>query len=211
MHEPPIRPRQRPGLLIAMLAGVGLLLAWSGYRPYEMLTWVLEVSPAVVAIIVLLATRKRFPFSTLAYALIAVHAVILIIGGHYTYARVPLGEWFRDTFELSRNHYDRLGHFAQGFVPAIVTREVLIRTSPLNHSRWLGFLVVCVCTAISAVYELVEWGVAELDEAGSAAFLGTQGDIWDTQKDMALCLIGATVAVITLARAHDQSMGRARS
>lgn len=211
MQESPISPRQRPGLLVAMLAGVALLLAWSGYHPHELHTWVLEVSPAVLAVIILLATRRRFPLSTLAYVLIAVHAVILIIGGHYTYARVPLGEWFRDTFELSRNHYDRLGHFAQGFVPAIVTREVLIRTSPLNRSRWLGFLVVCVCTAISAVYELVEWGVAELDEAGSAAFLGTQGDIWDTQKDMALCLIGATLAVIALARPHDHSMGRPRS
>ncbi|MFZ4573213.1 MAG: DUF2238 domain-containing protein, partial [Phycisphaerales bacterium] len=177
MHTASIQPPQSPRLLLGLLVLVTGSLVWSGYRPYELHTWVLEVFPAAAAIVVLLATRRRFPLSMLAYVLIAVHAVVLIVGGHYTYARVPIGEWAREAFDLSRNHYDRLGHFVQGFVPAIAAREVLVRCSPLRGSRWLGFLVVCVCTAVSAVYELVEWGIAEVDSAGSAAFLGTQGDI----------------------------------
>jgi putative membrane protein len=182
-------------------------LAWSGYHPHDLVTWVLEVSPAVAAMVVLAATYRRFPLTPLAYTLIAFHAVVLIVGGHYTYAEVPAGNWLRDHYDLSRNHYDRFAHFVQGFVPAIVAREVILRCTPLKPGAWLFFLVTCVCVAISAVYELVEWGVSVV-EGGSAsvAFLGTQGDVWDTQKDMGLCLIGAVCAQLALARWHDRQL-----
>jgi putative membrane protein len=170
------------------------------------MTWVLEVFPVIVAVPLLIATRRRFPLTMLAYALIAVHAIILMIGGRYTYAEVPLFNWIRDAFHLARNHYDRLGHFAQGFVPAIVAREVLLRRTPLRRGGWLFFLVTCVCLAISAVYELIEWSAAASSGSAADAFLGTQGDPWDTQKDMLLAGFGAIVSQLTLARAHDRQI-----
>jgi putative membrane protein len=192
--------------LAAFLAGVLAVLVWSGWAPRDRLTWVLEVFPAVVAVPILLATRRRFPLTMLVYGLIAVHATILMVGGRYTYAEVPLFNWIRDHFHLARNHYDRLGHFAQGFVPAIVAREILLRKTPLRRGGWLFFLVTCVCLAISAVYELVEWSAAASTGTAADAFLGTQGDPFDTQKDMLLAGIGAIVGQLTLASAHDRQL-----
>lgn len=204
-----IQPRPSPRLVVSLLAAVLVLLGWSAYRPNDTLVWALEVAPAVVAIILLAATWKRFPFTNLAYILIAIHAAILIVGGHYTYAEVPLGNWARDTFDLSRNHYDRLGHLAQGFIPAIVAREVLLRCTPLKPGGWLFYLVVSVCVAISGVYEIIEWLVAEIDSSGSTDFLATQGDVWDTQKDIALCLIGSIASLLLLARVHCRQLNLA--
>lgn len=184
-----------------------MALAWSGYHPLERMTWLLEVFPAIAAIVLLLCTRRRFPLTPILYILIFLHALVLIVGGKYTYAEVPIGNWFRDHLHLERNHYDRLGHFMQGFVPAIAAREVLIRRSPVTRGRWLPFLVVCICMTVSALYELVEWGVSVIvGGTASNAFLGTQGDVWDTQKDMAYCLIGAVAAVCTLPRVHDRQL-----
>jgi putative membrane protein len=197
---------KRDHVLAALLLGVAAVFFWSGWAPKDRLTWVLEVFPAVIAVPLLLATRRRFPLTTLAYGLIAVHATILMVGGRYTYAEVPLFNWIRDVLHLARNHYDRLGHFAQGFVPAIVAREVLLRKTPLTRGGWLFFLVACVCLAISAVYELVEWGAACATGSAADAFLGTQGDPWDTQKDMLLAAIGAIVAQLTLRSAHDRQL-----
>ena len=190
-------------LLVLTLAA----LAWSGYHPHDFATWVLEVSPVVAGIVILLATYRRFPLTSLSYFLIFLHSLVLIVGGHYTYAEVPIGNWARETFGFSRNHYDRLGHFMQGFVPAIVTREVLLRCTPLRPGAWLFFLVTSVCGAISLVYELVEWAVSVVEGgAASAAFLGTQGDVWDTQKDMAMCLVGAVCGQLLLGRLHDREL-----
>ena len=189
-----------------MLLGLVLLaLVWSFIEPFDRLTWLLEVAPVLLALPILFVTHRSYPLSGLAYRLLFLHALILIIGGHYTYARVPAGLWLQDVFELSRNHYDRLGHLAQGFVPAIIAREVLLRSTPLQADRWLKFLVVCVCLAISAVYELVEWLAALISAEAAASFLGTQGDNWDTQWDMFLALCGALFA-LALARPHDRSM-----
>ncbi len=206
--------RRSTRLNLALLAIVLAVLLWSAINPYDSATWALEVAPAVLGIALILATHHRFPLTTLATILVAIHCLILIVGGHYTYAHVPLGEWARHTFDLSRNHYDRLGHFAQGFVPAILAREILLRQSPFarDASRgaraWLFFIILAICMAISAAYELVEWAVAEIDSAGSQAFLGTQGDVWDTQKDMALCGLGALAAILTLPRLHDRQLAR---
>ncbi|MBI5865008.1 MAG: DUF2238 domain-containing protein [Planctomycetes bacterium] len=191
-------------LLITLLIG----LAWSGVAPRDRFTWFLEIAPLLVALPVLLATARRSPLTPLAYTLIWLHGWILLVGGHYTYAEVPLFNWLRDALHLSRNHYDRLGHLAQGFVPAIVAREVLLRTSPLRPGRWLSFLVVCVCAAISAAYELLEWATAAATGDAADAFLGTQGDPWDTQKDMAFAIAGAVLALILLSRVHDRAVGR---
>jgi len=180
----------------------------SGISPKDRFTWFLEIAPILVAVPILIATRRRFPLTTLAYVLIFVHACILMLGGHYTYAEVPLGEWMKSAFGFSRNHYDRIGHFAQGFVPAIVAREVLIRNTPLRSRGWIFFLVTCVCLAISACYEFVEWWTAVASGSASDAFLGTQGDPWDTQWDMFLCLIGALTAQLTLSRVHDRQLSR---
>jgi putative membrane protein len=195
-------------LVLTLLALTVLLLIWSGIRPHDYPTWALEVFPAVAGIIACAVTYRRFPLTPLTYILIFIHLAILIIGGHYTYAEVPLGNWFKETFELSRNHYDRLGHLAQGFIPAIITREVLIRNHVIAKRGWLSFIVVSICTAISGVYELVEWAVSISTADGSSAFLGTQGDVWDTQKDIALCLVGAIVALPTLSRLHDRQLAR---
>jgi putative membrane protein len=190
-----------------VLLGVGLAaLAWSGLRPHDRFTWLLEVAPILIGVPVLVATRRRFPLTPLAYRLIFVHALILMLGARYTYAEVPLGFWVRDALGLARNHYDRLGHFAQGFVPAILAREILLRKTPLRRGAWLFFLVTCVCLSISAVYEFIEWWTAVATGEAATAFLGTQGDPWDTQWDMFLALVGALTAQLTLARVHDREL-----
>ena len=210
-----------------MIWFVGLMapiLAWSWLSPQDRLTWWLEVAPVIFGVPLMLATAQRFPLSTMLLLLVWLHGVVLIVGGHYTYALVPgfgpedpLGR----ALGWTRNNYDKLGHFAQGFVPAILTREILLRTSPLSQrvsvdgklraSRWLAFLVVSVCLAFSAFYELIEWITAELQGAAAEAFLGTQGDIWDTQKDMAMALVGAVIALVTLSRVHDRAVTRVTS
>jgi putative membrane protein len=192
----------------ALLGGVVAALVASGIGPYDRVTWVLEVAPVLLALPLLAGTWRRFPLTTLAYVLIALRALVLIVGGHWTYARVPLGDWLRDTLHLARNPYDRIGHLMQGFAPAILAREVLLRTSPLRRGAWLSVIVVSICLAISAVYELVEWAAALLSEEASAAFLGTQGDPWDTQWDMFLCGIGAVAALLLLSRLHDRQLAR---
>jgi putative membrane protein len=185
---------------------VVLALVVSGWAPYDRTTWWLEVFPVILGAPILVATHRRFPLTTLVYTLLAIHAIILIVGGHYTYARVPLGAWVQHAFGLARNDYDRLGHFAQGFVPAIFAREVLLRTSPLRPGRWLFALVTAVCLAFSAFYELFEWWTALLGGQSAEAFLGTQGDPWDTQWDMFTALIGALVSQLTLTRWHDRQL-----
>lgn len=182
------------------------VLIWSGIGPHDYPTWLLEVAPAMIAAAILWFTRERFPLTRLSYVLILIHCVILMVGGHYTYAEVPLGDWIRDAFDQSRNNYDKLGHFAQGFVPAIVAREILIRKKVVNYPGWRDFLIVCVCLAISAVYELIEWWVALLSGEAADSFLGTQGYIWDTQSDMWLALLGAVFALVLLSRLHDRQL-----
>ena len=189
-----------------LLAVVAVSLVVSGISPHDRTTWWLEVFPVLIAAPLLLATAARFPLTPLLYTLLAIHALILILGGHYTYAQVPLGFWVQEWLGLARNHYDRLGHFAQGFVPAILAREILLRTSPLQRGRWLFFLVTATCLAISACYEFIEWWAALAGGATADAFLGTQGDVWDTQWDMFLALIGAITAQLTLSRTHDRAL-----
>lgn len=182
------------------------VLLWSGYQPKDTFTWFLEVAPVLIALPLLLLTGRGFPLTTLAYGLLTLHGVILMVGGHYTYAEMPLFSWLRDTFELSRNHYDRVGHIAQGFIPAIVAREILLRTSPLKPGKWLFFLTTCVCLAISAFYEMIEWWVAVGSGDDAVAFLATQGDVWDTQWDMFLALCGALSSQLLLGRWHDRQL-----
>lgn len=182
------------------------VLAWSGWHPYDRLTWWLEVLPAIVGLAVLAATRRRFPLTPLLYWLILAHAVILMVGGHYTYARVPAGEWVSHWLGWARNDYDKLGHLAQGFVPALIARELLLRLRVVNGRGWLAFVVVCFCLALSAFYELVEWWVAEASGTAAEAFLGTQGYVWDTQSDMFMALIGAVLGLVLLSRAHDRQL-----
>jgi putative membrane protein len=175
-------------------------------NPHDWGTWFLEVLPVLVGGPLLVATHRRFPLTPLLYRLLFLHALILILGGHYTYARVPPGDWARDLFDLSRNHYDRVGHLAQGFVPAILAREILIRRSPLRPGGWLFFLVLCVCLAFSAFYELAEGAAALVGGESAEAFLGTQGDVWDTQWDMFLALLGALASQLLLSRRHDAEL-----
>jgi len=200
---------RRPEVIVLLAIGAGLLL-WSGIAPRDRTTWVLEVFPIFVVVPLLFATASRFPLTPLAYRLIFVHALILMLGGHYTYAEVPLGFWMEHVFGFTRNHYDRIGHLAQGFVPAIVAREILIRRSPLRPGRWLFFLVLSVCLAISACYEFVEWWAALIGGSSAEAFLGTQGDPFDTQSDMFMALIGSAVAQLLLARVHDRQIAEIR-
>ena len=183
-----------------------MLLVLSGWAPKDRFTWILEVAPVLIGAPILVATRRRFPLTPLLYRLLFVHALVLMVGGHYTYAEVPLGFWVQDALGLARNHYDRLGHFAQGFVPAVLAREILRRKTPLRPGGWLFFLVTCVCLAFSAFYELIEWWTALAAGEGASAFLGTQGDPWDTQWDMFLALIGATTAQLVLGRAHERAL-----
>ena len=183
-----------------------VVLIWSGIRPAEFGTWVLEVLPAIIGATALLLTRKRFPLTTLVYALILVHCIILMVGGHYTYAEVPLFDWIRDEFDLSRNNYDKVGHFAQGFVPAMVAREIVIRKAVFSSIYWRNFFIVCFCLGFSAFYELIEWWVALLSADAADSFLGTQGYVWDTQSDMLWALCGAIIALATLGRLHDRQL-----
>jgi len=198
-------PMREP-LILLLIAAAGVAVSRIG--AYEPGTWLLEVAPALIVAPILIATYRRFPLTPLAYRLLCLHTLILCLGGHYTYARVPLGFWMQEAFDLSRNHYDRIGHFAQGFVPAIVAREVLLRTSPLRRGKWLFFLVCCVCLAGSAVYEFIEWWAALIGGDSAADFLGTQGDPWDTQADMLMALIGAILAQLTLAAVQDRQLER---
>lgn len=195
-------------LHLALLVSLLLVLVWSGVGPRDRFTWLLEVAPVLIAVPILLATYRRFEFTMLAYVLMWLHAIVLMVGGHYTYAEVPLFDWIRDAFGLARNHYDRVGHFAQGFVPAIVAREILVRRSPLKPGGWLFFIVVSICLAISAAYELLEFAVAVGTGEAAEAFLGTQGDVWDTQIDMALALGGALLSLLLLGGAHDGALRR---
>ncbi|MBC7895026.1 MAG: DUF2238 domain-containing protein [Cytophagaceae bacterium] len=192
--------------LAALYAGVIVALVASGIRPYDRLTWVLEVVPVVIAFPLMWATRRRFPLTTLLYVLIAFHALILIVGGAWTYARVPIGFTVQEMFGLDRNPYDKLGHFAQGFVPAMIAREIFRRKRVVNGGRWLAFVIVCVVLAVSATYELIEWGAAVALGQGAEEFLGTQGDMWDTQSDMFMALLGAIVALAMLSRLHDRQL-----
>jgi putative membrane protein len=183
-----------------------LALGWSAWRPHDYPTWWLEVLPALVVLIVIFFTRERFPLTPLAYWLILIHSVILMVGGHYTYAEVPVGDWVRDLTGGDRNNYDKLGHLAQGFVPAIVVREILVRNCVVAKRSWLAVIVVSICLAFSAFYELVEWWVALLSAEAAESFLGTQGYVWDTQSDMFLALLGAVLALLILSRIHDRQI-----
>ena len=183
-------------------------LIWSGVHPKDTLTWFLEVLPALIGFALLVATRRRFPLTGLAYTLILVHCIILMVGGHYTYAEVPLFDWIRDWFGMERNNYDKLGHLAQGFAPAIVAREILVRNAIVAGKSWLAFIIVCICLAISAFYELVEWWVAVFSEEAAEAFLGTQGYVWDTQADMMFAMVGAIAGLVLLSRIHDRQINR---
>ena len=190
-------------LLVIVLA----FWTWSGIDPQDTrLTWLLEVFPVMIALPILLFTYKRFPLTRLVYTLIAVHAMLLILGGHYSYARVPLGFWMEDWFGWGRNNYDKIGHFMQGFGPAIYVREILLRTSPLPRGKWLGFMAVTIPLAFSAVYEIIEWLASLSNPTDTEAFLGTQGYIYDTQTDMFMCLVGSIVALILLTRLHDKHL-----
>lgn len=195
---------------ILLLLG-GVLLVLSGLQPLDRLTWWLEVIPILLGVPILLLTARRAPFTPLAYRLIFLHALILLLGAHYTYAEVPVGYWVKDGLDLARNHYDRVGHVAQGFVPALLVREVLLRCTPLRPGGWLFFLVTTVCLAGSALYEFIEWWSALILGQSADAFLGTQGDIWDTQWDMFLCLIGAVLSQILLSWLQDRQLASLRS
>ena len=183
-----------------------LVLLWSAWTPHDYPTWALEVFPALIALIVLVFTRKTFPLTTMAYVLILVHAIILMVGGQYTYAEVPLGDWVREVTGGTRNNYDKFGHLAQGFIPAIVVREVLIRNEVVRRRAWLSFIVISICLAVSAMYELIEWWVALFSQEAAESFLGTQGYVWDTQSDMFLALIGAVCAIVLLSGWHDRQI-----
>lgn len=185
---------------------LGAVLAWSAVSPHDYFTWFLEVLPAFLGIGLLAATYHRFRFTGLVYGLVWIHAAILMIGGHYTYAQMPLFNWIRDTFHLMRNDYDKVGHFAQGFVPALIVREFLLRRSSLKRGKLLAFLVVSVCLAFSALYELFEWQMALALGPHAKDFLGTQGDVWDTQEDMATCLVGSIVSLLLMSRLHDRAL-----
>jgi len=198
--------RNIPRSHLALLFVVVAVIIWSGWRPYDRLTWWLEASPAIAGTVILLATYRRFRLTTLCYVLIALHMCVLCIGGHYTYARVPAFDWLRTIFGWDRNHYDRLGHLMQGFVPAIIAREMLIRCDVIKQTKWMPFLIVSICMAISAFYELLEWWAALISGSAADDFLGGQGDVWDTQSDMCLALIGATCALVFLSYLHDRAL-----
>jgi putative membrane protein len=199
--------RARPATYeLVLLAIVSAVLVWSGISPHDRFTWVLEVFPVILGVPALIYVYPRFRFTRLVYTLIAIHAVILVVGGKYTYAEVPFGFWLQEAFGFARNHYDRIGHFAQGFVPAMIAREIFIRRSPLQGTRWLPFVVICFCLAFSALYELIEFWTALATGEAAEAFLGTQGDPWDTQWDMMLALIGAVAALVLLSPVHDRQL-----
>jgi putative membrane protein len=193
-------------LHIFLWVSLAAMLGWSGWRPADRFTWFLEVFPIFLITAILLSIYRYFYFSRLVCWLMWIHAIVLLVGGHYTYAEVPLFDWIRDAFHLARNHYDRVGHFMQGFVPAMISREALLRRKVLCRGGWLFFIVVSICMAISASYELIEWAAAIFTGTKADAFLGSQGDVWDTQWDMAMALLGAMMALLTLAKPHDRSM-----
>ncbi len=200
--------QQRECILLAVLWLVAL--AVSAIGPADYLIWFMEVLPVMVALVLMAATQRGFPLTPLLYRLAFLHGLALILGGHYTYAHVPLGFWFQDIFDLARNPYDRIGHFFQGFVPAILAREILIRQGFMARGRMLFFVVVCICLAFSAFYELIEWWAAVLLGQGAMEFLGTQGDVWDSQWDMFMALIGAILAQVLLSRRHDHEIANIR-
>ncbi len=196
---------------ISLLTIFGVVFVWSAIKPHDFFTWLLEVMPVIIALPILFFTYQKFPLTRLLYILILIHAIILMIGGHYTYALVPIDDlpvfsWLKETFDLDRNYYDRIGHFAQGFVPAIIAREILIRNSVVEAGAWLFFVVCCICLSISVCYELIEWWVAVAAGAASEDFLGAQGDVWDAQWDMLMALIGAISAQILLKNMHDKQL-----
>ncbi len=193
---------------LMLLAATALVLLWSGIQPYDALTWLLEAAPVLIGVPILLMTYRNQRLSPLLYRLLFIHAVILIVGAHYTYARVPAGLWLQDALDLARNHYDRLGHIAQGFVPAILAREILLRATPLRRGAWLYFIVISICLGFSALYELIEWAAALVSAEAAQSFLGTQGDDWDTQWDMFLALCGAIASLIFMSGYHDSSLRR---
>jgi putative membrane protein len=202
-----MRPRPTPYEL-ALFVSMVVLLLWSGIHPHDRFTWWLEVAPILIGVPVLIWLYPRLRLTPLTYSLVWLHCLILMLGGHYTYAQVPLGFWMEDWFGFTRNNYDRLGHLAQGFIPAMLAREIFIRRSPLRGGRWLPFMVICFCLAFSAFYELTEFWTA-LSAGGAATdFLGTQGDVWDTQWDMQMALIGAIVSLLLLSRAQDGQLAR---
>lgn len=201
---------ERKYLKASLLAAVAIALVISGIAPFERLTWLMEVAPVLIALPVLIATRQRYPLTTLLYLLIAAHALVLIGGGAYSYARVPLGFWLQDLLGTMRNPYDKIGHFMQGFVPAMVAREILLRGGHVIGRRMSAFLCLCVALAISASYELIEWAAALALGQGADEFLGTQGDVWDTQSDMFMALLGASSALLMLSRWHDRQLARLR-
>lgn len=205
-----ILPAGRPKMLYIMLIVSLAVLLWSAIYPHDYFTWLLEVLPAIVAMVIMLITGKRFPLSNMLYVLILIHCCVLYVGGHYTYAEVPLFNTIRDMLHQSRNNYDKVGHFIQGFVPCMVARELLIRKQVILKRSWLPFLCVSICLAISALYELIEALVAILTGDSAEAFLGTQGYVWDTQSDMFFALVGAISALILLSGWHNRSMGRLR-
>jgi putative membrane protein len=182
------------------------VLLWSGINPLDQFTWFLEVAPALVVFVILAFTYKKFKFTPLVYWLILAHAIVLMIGGHYTYAEVPFFDWLKEVFGLERNNYDKLGHFMQGFVPALVARELFIRLDVIRKKKWIPVLVTSICLSIAAIYELIEWGVSVLTKSAGDAFLGTQGYIWDTQSDILFCLIGAIAALTFLFKVHDNQI-----
>lgn len=192
----------------AWIAVFVVVLVWSGIGPHDYPTWALEVAPAVIGALVLWYTRDSFPLTPLVYVLILLHCIILIVGGHYTYAEVPVGDWVAELFDQGRNNYDKLGHFAQGFVPAVVAREILVRKQVVPSARWRDFFIVSFCLGFSAFYELIEWWVALLSDEAAESFLGTQGYVWDTQSDMAWALTGAILALFALGTWHDAQMRR---
>jgi putative membrane protein len=193
---------------LALLISLVAVLVWSGIAPHDRFTWLLEVAPVLIGVPILIRLWPTLRFTRLVYTLLWVHAIILMVGGKYTYAEVPFGFWLQDTFGFARNHYDRIGHLAQGFIPAMLAREVFIRRSPLGGSRWLPFVVVCFCLAFSALYELIEFWTALSTGEAAEAFLGTQGDVWDTQWDMQMALVGAIAALVTLSGLHDRELAR---
>mgnify|MGYP003700421215 CR=1 FL=1 len=197
---------RRLGLGIALGVSLAAVVIWSAIRPADMLVWWMEALPALVAAALIAFFWRRFPLSDLLLVLVWIHAVILLVGAHYTYAEVPIGDWARDAFGFARNHYDRLGHLAQGFVPAIAARELLLRLTPNRPGGWLFAVVTLSCLGISALYEVIEWLAAELVAGGAVAFVAAQGDVWDAQKDMTLAGIGAIAAQLLLARLHDRRM-----
>ena len=183
-----------------------MVFVWSGLDPKDYLTWVLEVAPAAIGFVVLVATYRVFPLTPLLYSLILLHCIVLMVGGHYTYAEVPLFDSLKAVLGIERNNFDKLGHFLQGFVPALIAREILVRKAVIASPQWRNFFIICFCLAFSAFYELIEWLVAVVSDTAAEAFLGTQGYIWDTQTDMAFALIGAIAALLLLGRTHDRQL-----